>query len=244
MKNLLNICLLFLIIGCSCSSNDGKYIALLIEKLNIAASDGFIPDVVIIIPGNGCESCIEDAVNNIKVSDDTAYVFVCNSEKDFRLQTEGKKTSDYNNLYLDKKGISSEMGLVLSYPMVYFLKNGQYTNKEPYRPVKKQKNEQTETSVMLKECSIELGNIEMDGCYTDSIMITNIGDEQLFVSEIQTSCECTKAKMSEQVLSPSDSTFLCITFYPEDKGIFERFVYVYCNVKESPLEISIKGCVK
>lgn len=236
------ICLV--IFGCSCTSSEEKHLMQLISKLDVATSDGASPDVVIIVPGNGCESCIEDALNGISVSNDTAYILICNSEKDFYLLSGGKRVSMFNNLYLDKEHIASGLGLVQSYPIVYFFKEGKYESKEAYKPAKKKKVQKKLATIDVEKKVIDFGNIKIHQQYTDSIRITNIGNEIWVINEIQTSCECVQAKTVKQKVLMSESSYLTITFQPRDLGEFERYVYVYGNMQESPLEISIEGCVK
>jgi hypothetical protein len=145
---------------------------------------------------------------------------------------------------LDKKNIAGGSGLVQSYPMVYSFRNGEYESKEAYKPTKKKKVQKELTTIEVEKKVIDLGNIEKHQYYTDSIRITNIGHKDLVINEIQTSCECVQAKTNTQRVTISESTYLTVTFQPEDSGVFERYVYVYGNMQESPLEISVKGCVK
>ena len=244
MKKTIWIALCLIIIGCNCCSNEEKHLIKLIKQLNVTASDGSSPDVVIIIPGNGCESCIEDALNSIELSNDTAYILVCNSEKEFYLISEGKEASMFNNLFLDKEHIARGVGLVQSYPMVYFFREGKYDSKEAYKPLKKKKTPKILTTIDIEKKIIDFGSIKMHQTYTDSIRITNIGSEYWIISEIQTSCECIQAKTNKQRIATTDSVYLTITFRPEDLGTIERYVYVYGNMHKSPLEITIIGCVK
>lgn len=244
MKRTIWIVLCLIILGCSCTSSEEKHLKQLLTALDVTASDGSSPEVIIVIPGNGCESCIEDALNNISESNDTAYILVCNSKKDFYLLSGGKSVSMFKNLFLDTKHIASGSGLVQSYPMVYFFKEGKYDSKEAYKPTKKKYVQQELTTIDVKKKIIDLGNIKMHQHYTDSIQITNIGSESWTIREIETSCECIQAIADKQRITPSESVHLTITFRPEDLGEFERYVYVYGNMQESPLEISITGCVK
>lgn len=238
------IALCLMILGCSCTSSDEKHLRQLMDDLKVETSNGTSPNVVIVIPGNGCESCIKDALDNIRESNDTAYILVCNSEKDFYLLSGGKRASMFKNLFLDKKNIAGGSGLVQSYPMVYSFRSGEYESKEAYKPTKKKKVQKELTTIEVEKKVIDLGNIEKHQYYTDSIRITNIGHKDLVINEIQTSCECVQAKTNTQRVTISESTYLTVTFQPEDSGVFERYVYVYGNMQESPLEISVKGCVK
>ena len=56
------------------------------DELEIEFTNQSDSNYVVVIPGNGCGSCIQDAIDEIEEFDDTAYVFICNSEKDFYLQ--------------------------------------------------------------------------------------------------------------------------------------------------------------
>lgn len=237
------IVLCLMILGCSCTSSDERHLRQLMDDLKVETSNGASPNVVIIIPGNGCESCIKDALDNIRESNDTAYILACNSEKDFYLLSGGKRVSMFKNLFLDKKNMAGGLGLIQSYPMVYFFRGGEYESKEAYKPTKKKKVQKELTTIEVEKKVIDLGNIEIHQHYTDSIRITNIGNVDLVISEIQTSCECVQAKINTRNIAISESTYLTITFQPEELGVFERYVYIYGNIQKSPLEISIKGCV-
>ena len=237
------IVLCLMILGCSCTSSDERHLRQLMDDLKVETSNGASPNVVIIIPGNGCESCIKDALDNIRESNDTAYILACNSEKDFYLLSGGKKAFMFNNLFLDKKNKASGLGLVQNYPMVYFLKKGKYESKEAYKPTKKKEIQKVLTTISVERTVTDLGNVRIQQFYTDSIRITNIGNVDLVISEIQTSCECVQAKINTRNIAISESTYLTITFQPEELGVFERYVYIYGNIQKSPLEISIKGCV-
>ena len=127
--------------------------------------------------------------------------------------------------------------------MVYFLKKGKYESKEAYKPTKKKEIQKVLTTISVERTVTDLGNVRIQQFYTDSIRITNIGNVDLVISEIQTSCECVQAKINTRNIAISESTYLTITFQPEELGVFERYVYISGNIQKSPLEISIKGCV-
>ena len=58
---------------------------------------------------------------------------MCDTEKDFFLLSGGKKSTDFNNLYLDKDKVSARLKMVTTFPMVYFLKDGKYVERRPYQ---------------------------------------------------------------------------------------------------------------
>lgn len=99
--------------------------------------------------GKWCGSCIQDAIDEIEEFDDTAYVFICNSEKDFYLQSGGKKASSFRNLYLDKKKITARLDMVQTYPNVYLLTNGDLISKTPYKSRKRLAEKQKRLLLLL-----------------------------------------------------------------------------------------------
>ena len=157
-----------MILGCSCTLSDVKHINILMDELGIEFTNQSDSCYVVIIPGNGCGSCIQDAVNEIKESDDTAYVFICNSEKDFFLQSGGKKASSFKNLYLDKKKVTARLDMVQTYPNVYLLTNGDLVLKTPYKSRKRLAEKQKPTAVTIDKDCIDFGRIEFGKIYKDS----------------------------------------------------------------------------
>ena len=135
--------------------------------------------------------------------------------------------------------------LMLTYPIAYLLKEGKYISMTPYEALKKpQIVNMPNTKAYIDKPKIDLGNISMDKIYTDRISITNSGQIDLQIIEIDSSCECTQVKFDKHLLAPSETMNLHITFQPEEKGYFERYVSVHCNVSNSPIEILISGPVK
>lgn len=237
------IVLCLMIIGCGCTSSDEQHIKLLMDELGIEFINQSDSNYVVVIPGNGCGSCIQDAVNEIKESDDTAYVFICNSEKDFYLQSGGKKASSFKNLYLDKKKITAQLDMIQTYPNVYLLSGKHLISKTPYKSRKRLVARQKPITVTVDKDCIDFGRIEFGKIYKDSICLKNTGKESLYINRVHSSCECTEVEYNSEVLVPSESVVFHVTFRPDVKGDFERFIFIDCNVEKESLEIPIKGIV-
>ena len=244
MSMIIRILLFFLVVlGCGCTSSDERHIKILIDELGIEFANQTDSNYVVIIPGNGCESCIRDAVNEIEEFDDTAYVFICNSEKDFYLQSGGKKASSFKNLYLDRKKITARLDMALTYPNVYLLMNGRLVSKTPYKSRKRLVTKQKLTVAAIDKTCIDLGKLEFGKTYKDSICIRNVGKETLYINRVHSSCECTEVEYASKMLAPSETAVFYVTFRPDVKGKFERLIFIDCNVKEECLEIPVKGNV-
>jgi hypothetical protein len=214
------------------------------KELGITFPENPLPNSIVVIPGNGCGSCIQGAINDIHESVDTAYVLICHSEKELRLLTGEKNISSFNNVYLDKKNVSIYENQVLTYPVIYTIKNDGSIVYEPYTAQKRTSTNVRLTMMDISPASIKLGTISKNGVYKDSVKITNIGKDTLFIEDIQSSCECTQVDWKKEPIAPSETVWLYITFRPDMIGEFERYVTVYSNVKQSPIEISIKGTIK
>ena len=243
MNRIVSILLLWLILGCSCTSSDEKHIKILMDELGIEFTNQSDSNYVVVIPGNGCGSCIQDAIDEIEEFDDTAYVFICNSEKDFYLQSGGKKASSFRNLYLDKKKITARLDMVQTYPNVYLLTNGDLISKTPYKSRKRLAEKQKPTVVTIDKDCIDFGRIEFGKINKDSIRIKNTGKKSLNINRVHSTCECTEVEYVSKVIAPSEHVVFHVTFRPDTKGEFERFVFIDCNVKEEKLEIPIKGII-
>lgn len=244
MKRTFWIVLCSVILGCGCTSGSEKHVKVLMKELGITFPENPLPNSIVVIPGNGCGSCIQGAINDIHESVDTAYVLICHSEKELRLLTGENNISSFKNVYLDKKNVSIYENQVLTYPVIYTIKNDGSIVYEPYTAQKRTSTNVRLTMMDISPASIELGTISKNGVYKDSVKVTNIGKDTLFIEDIQSSCECTQVDWKKEPIALSETVWLYITFRPDMIGEFERYVTVYSNVKQSPIEIPIKGTIK
>lgn len=99
MKRTFWIILCSVILGCSCTSGSEKHVKVLMKELGITFPENPLPNSIVVIPGNGCGSCIQGAINDIHESVDTAYVLICHSEKELRLLT-GEKIYPLSRMYI------------------------------------------------------------------------------------------------------------------------------------------------
>ena len=86
----------------SCKSKEAEQLELLMDELGITFTCQSDSNVVVVIPTNGCASCIQGALNDTRESCDTAFVFLGSSKKEFSLLYKGKKIPSYSNVYLAK----------------------------------------------------------------------------------------------------------------------------------------------
>jgi hypothetical protein len=88
---------------------------------------------------------------------------------------------------------------------------------------------------------IKLDSVSVSDTIKVNTLIKNIGDTTLMIKYVKTSCGCTEAVVTNNRLAPHDSTKLGIKILSRAESYFNKSVYIFCNVKESPLKISISG---
>lgn len=201
-----------------CLSNEDKCIRQLVQETGICLPNASDSCFLIIIPGNGCGSCIQGAMDHIREATDTVYVFMCDTEKDFFLLSGGKKSTDFNNLYLDKDKVSARLKMVTTFPMVYFLKDGKYVERWPYQRPSAESRKRMSTLTADKQY-IDWGSFRQAEIQEEKVILTNIGTDTLYISAIESSCECTTVQWVDSPVTPGECTTLTIHFERKKGGI-------------------------
>jgi len=75
-------------------------------------------------------------------------------------------------------------------------------------------------------------------------VLTNVGENQLVVHDVVTSCGCTKVEYNKRPVCPGDTLELKVTYEAEETGHFRKSLTVYCNTENSPLRLSVRGTAK
>ena len=74
--------------------------------------------------------------------------------------------------------------------------------------------------------------------------LVNSGNKPLVIHDVTTSCGCTKVEYNKAPVRPGRTLDLKVIYDAEEKGFFRKNLTVYCNVKESPLNLVIEGTVE
>ena len=110
----------------------------------------------------------------------------------------------------------------------------------------------TLTSVSAEECvlrfepeRVDFGHInESDGIVTRSFTITNTSAEDIILSEIVSTCDCTVADYKNIVIAPKQSFEVKVSYNPLNRpGRFDRPLFIFVEGYDEPFEISIAGRV-
>ena len=103
--------------------------------------------------------------------------------------------------------------------------------KEPLGPI-----------ISLSPLKNDLGTVIYGNVATYTIKATNLGDMDLIIRKISTSCGCTKAKIEEtdKVIAPGKSADIAVSFDPAvhkddtDIGEIVRVIYINSNDPKNP----------
>jgi hypothetical protein len=74
--------------------------------------------------------------------------------------------------------------------------------------------------------------------------LKNEGDKLLVIHDVVTSCGCTKVEYRKEPVRPNEEFELKVIYEAEESGRFNKTLTVYCNAKNSPIRLRIKGIVE
>lgn len=108
---------------------------------------------------------------------------------------------------------------------------------------KEKKAKKKKEPITFQTMAIEANNISYGVDTTFTFTFKNTGKEPIIVSNVQTSCGCTKAKSPEAPVAPKKSAEIAVKYDTKRVGAFTKTITVTTNVSE-PIVLTIKGTVK
>jgi hypothetical protein len=115
--------------------------------------------------------------------------------------------------------------------------NHKHTETTKDKKVKKKKE-----PITFKTTTIEYVNVPYGADTTFTFTFKNTGKEPIIVSNVQTSCGCTKAKSPEAPVAPKKSADIAVKFDTKRVGSHTKTITVTTNVSE-PIVLTIKVTV-
>lgn len=142
---------------------------------------------------------------------------------------------NFTTFLLDKDNRIIAIGNPVLSPRVRELFFNIISEKNPLR------TKQLFTTVSLSRNRVNLGNFSWKLRKNVEIQITNIGELPLVISDVVTSCGCTKVEYVKTPVPPGKSTILNIVYQAEHPEYFDKTVTVYCNIENSYLQVKVRG---
>ena len=164
---------------------------------------------------------------------------VCFDEKDdFNRLNRFPSEMMFQTFLLDKENRVIALGNPIQNPKV----------KELYLNLIKGMGESTSkervTTVSINSTVIDFGSFPKEEKQERSFILTNTGKGLLVIQDIVTSCGCTKVEYSKEPVRPGETLEVKVIYEAEQAEHFNKTVTVYCNAKNSPLRLMVKGDVE
>jgi Protein of unknown function (DUF1573) len=106
-------------------------------------------------------------------------------------------------------------------------------------------------AIEIESSDFDFGEIAYGDIFTHDFKVKNMGDAELKITRIATSCACTSAKIDKDILAPGEEATLSVRYESgmmsgdHAKGEQERIIYVKSSDPVHPqVEATIKGYVK
>ena len=97
------------------------------------------------------------------------------------------------------------------------------------------------TSVSVNRMVMDLGSFPRSEKQEKSFVLTNTGKGLLVIQDIVTSCGCTRVEYSKEPIRPGGTLEVKVIYEAEKAEHFNKTITVYCNTKDSPLRLTVKG---
>ena len=100
------------------------------------------------------------------------------------------------------------------------------------------------TQVFVDQTELDFGSFLKEEKQERSFVLTNTGKGLLVIQDITTSCGCTKVEYSKEPVRPGATLEVKVIYEAEKAEHFNKTVTVYCNTKDSPLRLTVKGTAR
>lgn len=100
------------------------------------------------------------------------------------------------------------------------------------------------TEVSIDNTTMDFGSFPKEEKQEQSFVLTNTGKGLLVIQDIVTSCGCTKVEYSKEPVRPNGTLEVKVIYEAEKAEHFNKTVTVYCNSKNSPVRLLVKGNAK
>ncbi len=97
-------------------------------------------------------------------------------------------------------------------------------------------------SFILKE--YDFGTIKFNQKAEYNFIFTNSGKEPLIIQNVETSCGCTVPEWTKEFVKHGEKGKITIKYDTSRPGKFFKYIKVFFNGKDSPIELTIKGNVE
>lgn len=146
----------------------------------------------------------------------------------------------YHTFLLDKDDKVVAIGNPINNPQIKELYLKIFKGEELSVEVKKKRC----TDIILEKTHINLGYFDWYEEQVANFVITNTGKELLIIDNVVSSCGCTKITYEKEPVKSGKSLIFTVKYQAEHPEHFNKTITVYCNTKDSPIQLTISGNAK
>ena len=121
----------------------------------------------------------------------------------------------------------------ISFALSYYLRNSDFV-RELFNP---------KTKIEFRNTTFDFEDIQAGKEVVTYFIYQNIGEHDLQIKNIQSSCGCTVPKWSRKKLEPGKKDSIMVMYDAETYGYFSKAIYVFSNAESSPDALYIEGTV-
>ena len=99
----------------------------------------------------------------------------------------------------------------------------------------------TTTTVAVNQTTIDFGSFPKSEKQERTFILINTGNQVLVIQDVTTSCGCTKVGYSKEPVRPGGTLEVKVIYEAEKAEHFNKTVTVYCNARNSPIRLTVKG---
>lgn len=100
------------------------------------------------------------------------------------------------------------------------------------------------TTISLSKDTIDLGSFFWLEKQEGEIIISNTGNVPLVINDIITSCGCMAVEYDKKPICPGNSVSIRILYEADHPEYFDKTITVYCNAKNAPFKLKVRGNAK
>ena len=169
--------------------------------------------------------------------DNFTYPICFDEMDDFNKLNRFPSDMTFQSFLLDKENRVIGMGNPVHNPKVKELYLMKITGE-------KQQEEAPLTEIGTFETEFDFGTFPMAEKQEHVFRLKNEGDKLLVIHDVVTSCGCTKVEYRKEPVRPNEEFELKVIYEAEESGRFNKTLTVYCNAKNTPIRLRIKGIVE
>ena len=98
-----------------------------------------------------------------------------------------------------------------------------------------------ETKAVITVPKINIGHLKLGVTKKASFDINNIGNDNLILQDVKTSCGCITVSYSQAPVKPKAAGKVEVSYHATSEGVFNKTIKIFCNTPNSPLLLNITG---